>query len=189
MNWSNLGNTIDNSFFFVVDKIIDLQIFFVNQAMTISKVVLFISLLSTFLNYALTGQGLKENLIKIMKAVLFFLIVISVYPRIIGFITNYAFSLAEGSIYPSIRDHFYVTTEKVINYVDYSPSGRTHINTTIDEIVSTTDRNLIFVSNSGISVPRKHTPTGMDYKIIAPASVFRVLYFLASQCFAPYACT
>ena len=65
--------TLNNAFFFVTDKIISLQAFFIGQALAIGQLVLLISILAAALNYALTGQGLKENIIKITKALIFFL--------------------------------------------------------------------------------------------------------------------
>jgi len=62
---TNFSNTVNSSFYFVADKLIDLQEFFINQAWAIGRVVLLIAVLSAGFNYALTGQGLKENVIKI----------------------------------------------------------------------------------------------------------------------------
>jgi type IV secretory pathway TrbL component len=119
-NWQNLASTINNAFFFVADKIISIQSYFIKQAWAIGEIVLFIALASAGLNYALTGQGLKENMIKIMKAFIFFFIITTAYPRIIGWITNYAYTLASESIGNDVEKYYdrkLVTMEKdIIQY-------------------------------------------------------------------------
>jgi hypothetical protein len=180
-SWGNFASSVNNAYFFVAEKILDLQVFFIGQAKGIGRIVFLIAILSAGLNYALTGTGLKENLIKIFKATVFFLIVISLYPRIIGWITSYTFSLAEDSVYPAVREHFYETTEKTLDYVDYSSEGRNYVNKTITEITSTTDRNLIFYNKGNLSTKREHKV--MNYQTVTPATVLQVLFFVASECF------
>jgi len=180
-SWSNLANSVNNAYFFVADKILDLQVFFRSQARGIGRVVFLIAILSAALNYALTGTGLKENLIKIFKATAFFMIVIFSYPKIIGWITSYTFSLAEDSIYSDVRDHFYQTTNKTLDFVDYSSGGRNYVNKTITEVISTTDKNLIFYDRGNLSTKRNHKV--MDYQTVTPATVLQVLFFVASECF------
>jgi hypothetical protein len=109
---------LNQAFFFVIDKIIDLQQFFIDRAWEIGKVVLLIAILSAALNYALTGTGLKENIIKILKATLFFIIVTLAYPIIIGFITSWTFSMAKESIYPSIKQYYETNSNEIANIVD-----------------------------------------------------------------------
>jgi len=125
------GNVINNSFYFVVDKILGIQDFFINTAYSIARVILLIALLSAGLNYALTGSGLKENLIKILKATLFFFIVTAAYPTIIGWITNYAFSLASGSIGDSVEEYYskkLVTLNKdIVNFTGLVSAGHSQL--------------------------------------------------------------
>jgi hypothetical protein len=78
---------------------VELQGFFINVANKIAYVVLLLAILTAAVNYALTGTGLKENIIKIGKAFVFFSIVIFAYPRIISWITDVTFSLARESTY------------------------------------------------------------------------------------------
>jgi hypothetical protein len=179
--WQNFGNSLNNAYFFVADKIITLQSFFIGQANSIGRIVFLIAILSAALNYALTGTGLKENLIKIFKATVFFMIVISFYPRIIGWITSYTYSLAEDSVYNDVRDYFYETTERTLDYVDYSSEGRNYINKTITEITSTTDRNLIFYDKGNLSTKRENKV--MNYQTVTPAAVLQVLFLVAGECF------
>ena len=192
-SWDKLGSSVNNAFYFVVDKIITLQGFFLGEALKIGRVVLLIAILSTALNYALTGTGLKENIIKILKATVFFFIVVFAYPNIVGFITSWTFNMAEGALYPSIQKSFTRTTAKVLNYVDYSSTGgRTHINKTINQISDVIDRERIFGSggDSNIVVTRNplvERPNGtsytMSYKTVAPAALLRVIFLLATECF------
>ena len=91
--------TLNTAFFFVTDLIIHIQRFFITQAWNIGRFVLIISLSMAAINYAVTGQGLKENLVKIAKALVFFVIIMGVYPRIVGFITEQTFRWARVCTY------------------------------------------------------------------------------------------
>jgi hypothetical protein len=44
--WANFGATVNNAYFFVADKILDLQTFFIAQAWSIGRYVLFIAISS-----------------------------------------------------------------------------------------------------------------------------------------------
>jgi len=106
-NWTNLGNALNASFFFVLDKLVSLESYFIDVAYAVARVVLLIALLSAGLNYALTGAGLKDNLIKIMKATVFFLIIAFAYPRVISWITKVSFDVAYGSVGPDVEAYFH----------------------------------------------------------------------------------
>jgi len=190
--WTLFGGTINNAFFFVVDKIIDLQNFFISQSMEIGKVVLLIAILSAALNYALTGTGLKENIIKILKATLFFLIVILAYPKIIGFITSWTYEMAEKSVGNSVKAHFSAVTKTVED--TYSLDVFTHIDTNLNENVpgwmrySTFTRTVardITIDNQKLfsDLTEKRKSSGFTYTTFAPASVARIVFFLAGECF------
>jgi len=179
--WENFGNTVNNAFFYVIDIIINMQDYFIKQAKGIGYIVFFIAFCSAFLNYALTGTGLKENLIKIFKATVFFLIIINVYPRIIGWITSYTFSLAEGSVYDPVNDYFNETetlretTESwSITYEDKAPSRKT-ITETVTEVMR--DNQHLF---SDLAVERKDSP--VPHTVVAPANMFKILLFIADDC-------
>ncbi|MDR2095374.1 MAG: type IV secretion system protein [Treponema sp.] len=98
-------NGLNSAFYFVVGKILELQSFFIGQAKNIGWVILLISICSAALNYGLTGTGLKENIIKIGKAVVFFFIVIGAYPRIVSAITTYTFNAGKDSTYSSMASY------------------------------------------------------------------------------------
>jgi len=189
---SNFGDTINNSFYFVVDKLIDLQKFFIGQAWAIGKVVLLIALLTAALNHALTGQGLKDNLIKICKATLFFIIVTLAYPNIIGFICSWTFDMAYKSIYPSVEAQFKRTTTVVTDMqtqVDIGNSGDgygrlggngnkfTFTRTLVTE-VNIDDTKRLFPN---LVKNQKHPQ--MNYSTIAPAAVINLIFTLAGECF------
>jgi len=188
-SWASFGASLNDAFYFVIDKIVELQGFFLGQAMVIGRIVLLIAILSAALNYALTGQGLKENIIKISKATLFFLIVIFAYPNIIGAITSWTFDMAEKSVYPSVRSHFYKTQDRFYDFVNYDSGGRTHIKKTVSEVYETTDKTLLFYSESGftetntVQIKNNNSIYRFTYKTVAPAALLRVIFFLASQCF------
>ena len=182
-DFSNFGNTINNAFFFVVDIIINLQSFFIQQAKNIGKIVLLIAILSAALNYALTGSGLKENIIKITKATLFFLIVIFAYPSIVGFISSFTFKLAEGSVYEPVKSYM----NQTINTVSWGHSIVLHgtpndEDRSLDRIELLThiarDKNNLL---DGLLTTR--TTDKMTYSAVAPASVIKILFFMAGECF------
>jgi type IV secretory pathway TrbL component len=195
-----LSSNIDNAFYFVIDKIISLQGYFIIQARSIGRIVLLIAILSAALNYALTGTGLKENIIKILKATLFFLIVIVAYPRIIGWITSYTYSLAAGSVGNSVKSYFEAKTEKIEYTIAVGQyAGRTSTivyddkqnytinkdNYTSHEFTASYYRQLdnrgLF---SNITTTRSVNVNNykLDYTTVAPASVVKVLFLLASSC-------
>jgi len=188
----NFGDTINNSFYFVVDKLIDLQVFFIAQAWAIARVVLLIALLSAALNYILTGQGLKENIIKIMKATLFFIIVLLAYPKIIGFICSWTYDMAFKSVYGSVAAQFNRTTTVVTDMqsqVSMGSSGDgygygggagntfTFTRRLVTEVTDDAASRLF----PNLTQSRKHSQ--MDYSTIAPAAVINLIFVLAGECF------
>jgi len=193
-DWKNYGDIINNSFYFVLDKIIDLMAFFMKEAYSIGRVVLLIAILSAGLNYALTGTGLKENVIKILKATLFFLIVMFAYPNIIGWITSYTFNLAKGSVYKAVDEHFQeVTSEIVTEYTRLYSTGQTDPDMmysnqykqpmktfTVTSITKITKDNKKLFSD--LTEERTHTDPNMKYTVVAPAAVVKIILFLAGEC-------
>lgn len=200
--WTAGSNQVNESFYFVIDKIIDLQEYFIAQAKGIGRIVFFIAVSSAALNYALTGTGLKENLIKIFKAVVFFLVVIGLYPAIIGWITKITFDYALGSVYPSVEKYFNGIVEEVRTETlafsigretnqqsDNSYAGNTFTssNNGSDGTVyySATRQMLVEVQKfdpnlfSDITVTR--TRGGLTYTTVAPANMFKILLLLAED--------
>ncbi len=190
--WDNFGNNINNAFFFVIDKIANIQGFFLGKAWEIGQVVLLIAILSAALNYALTGTGLKENVIKISKALIFFIIIWFAYPNIIGFITRWTYDMAEKSIYPDIKKNFSGVTMKVEdsynvvvgeNYIDNATmqmklKAHTFTKTFIKDVLLGDTRQLF---SNDLTVTRRHAQLG-SYTVMSPASVLKIIFLLAGQC-------
>jgi hypothetical protein len=59
---------INSAFFFVTDLIISLLSFFTGIAWKFGGFVLFIAIALAGINHAISGQGLKENIVKIVKS-------------------------------------------------------------------------------------------------------------------------
>jgi len=93
---------INSAFFFITDKTIELQGFFLNFARYVAFVAITVTVVMTAFNYAMLGTGLKENIIKFTKALLFYSVVIFAYPNIVGWITNFSFTLARDSTLPAM---------------------------------------------------------------------------------------
>jgi len=173
-SWSNLGDTVNNAFYFVVDKIFDLQGYFIDVAWVIGRYVFLIAVSLAALNYALTGTGLKENIIKILKATVFFFLVLLAYPKIVGAISSWTFSMAEKSIYPSVYSYFNGVVEKINKEnVDYSIQGRSFTQYTITNVLKN-DKTHLF--DNLIAKKSKYTT-------VAPAAVFKIIFFIAGECF------
>jgi len=205
-NFSRFGDTLNNAFYFVIDKIIEIQGFFIREALNLGSVVLLIAILSAGLNYALTGQGLKENFIKIMKATVFFLIVAFAYPSIIGFITTWTFSMAQRSVYEPVKTHFSQIVDTVRGHSIVVYTGDRYANLSADDgrsIVVNTGRssyrtmqskeileyikrdkdNLLDGMAVGRSSPVNHRGKNLAHTVVAPASVFKILFLIAKDCF------
>jgi hypothetical protein len=173
--------TLNKSFFFVIDKIIELQAFFLKEAWAIGRYVLFIAIASAAINYALTGAGLKENIIKIGKAVVFFVMIMAVYPQIIGFITSWTFEKAQASTYLSIEE--YLNTSKTAiadtTYREGSTVKETYAaRITKSEKVSEEKDPLRYFTS--LLVTREYR--GMEYTCVAPAAALEIILLIAGEC-------
>ena len=201
-NWLKLGDSINNAFYFVIDIIIKIQGTFIDRAMDFGKAVLLIAILSAALNYALTGQGLKENIIKILKATLFFIIVIAAYPRIVGTITSWTFDLAQNSVGKNVENYFGNKTrqvERTINIYEYedktisnpyagrggSDSSYVKRVLTSKELTGTITQNYDNIQLfSNLSTTRT-TSTGkgnIKYTAFAPAALLKIILLIAGDC-------
>jgi hypothetical protein len=175
-------NGINKAFFFVIDKIIELQAFFVKEAWNVGKVALLISVCSAAVNYGLTGTGLKENIIKIGKAVVFFAIVMGAYPRIVSWITIYTFDLARGSTYSSMSAYLNNTSAAVI--IKSNDRKAAEGRATYGNVI-TTSRDKYF---GPLIVNRSFTsPSGklFNYSSVAPVAVLQAMLLVAGECMRP----
>jgi hypothetical protein len=186
-SWELFGDGLNNAFFFVVDKIIDLQSYFILYAKGVGRVVFLIAICSAALNYALTGTGLKENLIKIFKATAFFLIVIQLYPNIIGYITKMTFEMADESIGSAVQTYFNETENKLeyisTSSIEWTETGSgnhgygkkvTKIEGMIKEALR--DDKRLF---SDLAV--YHLNPLMSYTAVAPANTLKILLLIAGD--------
>lgn len=198
--WERFGNILNSSFYYILDKILDMLGYFMGQAYAFGRLVLLIAIFTAALNYALTGAGLKENLIKIMKATLFFFIVMALYPRIIGWISGYTFELAKGSIYDSVEKHFkgvdtLVSTQSIEVPTTIRPYDQVNFasqSTYVYQTLTVTRTTEVLRDNShlfsDILDKRTHLNPStkkpdMVYYVVAPAAVLKILFFIASECF------
>ena len=172
-------NGINDAFYHVTDKIIELQTFFLKFGWAVGRVVLLIALLSAALNYGLTGTGLKENVIKILKATVFFFIVMFAYPRIVSWITATTFDLAKGSTYASMEG--YLNTQKSIIAREAEAKLSQGKKGTYSNSVLTDnpDKNpdLYF---GDILLTRKMGK--LEYTTIAPAAALNAVLLIAGEC-------
>jgi len=106
-------DAINNVLYNITDKIIELQVFFLAVANKIAYIMLFVAICTAAINYALTGTGLKENIIKIGKAFVFFTLVIFAYPSIVGWITDMTFTLAKESTTPGISSNLKISQKEM----------------------------------------------------------------------------
>ena len=123
--WKNLSAAIDNSFFFVLDKLIRIEESFIDSAWDVAHVILLIAIFSCALKQLLTGEGLKSGMIQIMKAFILFWLIIAAYPRVISWITNYSYNLAFGSVGKSVEEHFKAKVKKLEIVVSSTASSGT----------------------------------------------------------------
>jgi hypothetical protein len=90
---------LNDSFYFVLDKLVEMRGYFIGVARSIAWVALAISIFSAAINYGMTGTGLKENIIKILKAVVFYAVILQAYPAICSWITEKTLTWAQESTY------------------------------------------------------------------------------------------
>jgi len=171
--------------YFITDKIVELQGFFLNVANTIARIILLIAILTAALNYALTGTGLKENIIKIGKAFVFFSIVIFFYPRIISWITEITFTLAKESTYVG---RLYNEIQQTKNEMrEVAEEKRNNLNWTASAFILTEPKYNSGPKKmlDGIINTRKATLNGKDYSYstVAPAVALESVLLVAEGIF------
>jgi hypothetical protein len=172
--------TLNAAFFFVCDKLVDLQIFFLGEAWKIGRTVFIIALGSAAVNYALTGAGLKENLIKIGKAVVFFIIIMGIYPRIVAHITAWTFEKANASTYMSIERYFNASREAMAEGAEEPADLRSTWGrrTMKSKTVSEERDPLKYFSG----VVKKRVYGDFTYTVVAPAAALEIILLVAGEC-------
>jgi len=109
---------INNSFYIISDKIVELQGFFLNVANKIAYIILLIAICTAAINYALTGTGFKENVVKIGKAFVFFSLVLFAYPSIVGWIIDMTFTLAKDSTASGISSNIRLSQKEMADLAE-----------------------------------------------------------------------
>jgi hypothetical protein len=180
-------DSVNEVFYIVTDKIIELQEFFLRVTNTIARIVLLVAILTAAVNYALTGTGLKENIIKIGKAFVFFSIVVFFYPRIISWITDVTFSLARQSTYDgrlsnaiqaNIYDMRSTAETKRANNNNWTASAWILTEPKYNESSS---HNVLrnFLNNRVVEINGKT----YSYSTVAPAAALDSVFLIASDIF------
>jgi type IV secretion system protein TrbL len=93
---------LDAPFFSFLERFAQIQSYFTGVTWDIARVVVILCLGFMFLRYAMTGEGLKENLTKFLLSFVIYGMVIANYPRMITGINDLIYSFSVESTYVSI---------------------------------------------------------------------------------------
>ena len=177
--------SLNSAFYFVTDKIISLQSFFLSVARSVGYIALLVSVCMAAFNYGITGTGLKENVIKIMKAVIFYAIVMLAYPNIVSWMTNMSFTFAKDSTLESMRGYLRATTTEMQEQA--TMTRRENKRGTYGTMALTEYDNLL----TNIISPRSLTLMGengsmreINYSTVAPAAAFGAVMLIAGECWS-----
>ena len=175
---------LNSSFIFITDKIIELQAYFLMVARWIALVAITVTVCMTAFNYAMLGTGLKENVIKVTKAVLFFTIVMYAYPSIVGWITNFTFETARNSTLPSMQAYLQtmqtgIQEESMRQLMDNE--SPTYGGMALQQAGGTAASFF----GQGIIQHRTFTTTGgrtFNYSTVAPKAALAAVLLVAGEC-------
>ena len=182
---------INAAFYYVVDKIIELQGYFLVTARSFAGIVFAIALCLAAINYAMTGEGLKSNIIKIFKALVFVLLIIVLYPKVIGWICKWTQESAKNSM-GKVEAQFTTKKEKIIEHTRTQRTRHGTVKSTYAETILTTEYEdagkyftALFVDNTtnfktGWPVEKIET---IAYTTIAPAAALELIVLVAGECF------
>ena len=101
---------LDAPFFTLVEDFSGLQTYFLAQAMFIAKIILTLNIGFMAIKYIAKGQGLSEQLIKVLSSLIIFLIVINSYPLMIQGINRIIYAWSYGSTYGKVAEMIQKTT-------------------------------------------------------------------------------
>jgi hypothetical protein len=114
---------LNNAFFNVLEKLIDLQPYFISWAWNVARVVMLIALGFICVKHAINGQGLKEGLVKLGLSFTLFAIIINSYPKIIEKGNELMYSMAASSTYDGgLASYFTVQKQKIVQIVEETES-------------------------------------------------------------------
>ena len=170
---------LNDGFYFVTDKIVELQAFFLDFSQSVAYIVLFIAVCMAALNYALTGTGMKESVVKISKALIFYYIVIFAYPNIVSWMTSMTFSIGRDSSYASMTSYLSSAASDMKEH-----AMRKELD---DELGTYGDMALIEYDNffSAIINNRKFTSGNgrtFSYATVAPSAAVGSILLIAGNC-------
>jgi len=164
----------------VILTVTELQAFFIDFAQGVGRVTLLVAVLMAALNYALTGTGFKESIVKISKALIFYTLVIFAYPNIVSWMTQMTFTLAKDSTYSSMSGYLSSAAR------DMQDHAR---NQELDGEVGTYgDMALNDYDNFFGGIINNRTfraPNGklFSYASVAPAAAINSIMLIAGECF------
>jgi hypothetical protein len=174
---------LNSGFYNVTNTIVSMQVYFIGIANGIARIILLVAICLAALNYILMGTGLKENIVKIGKALAFYFIVIGSYPAIVNYIVNFAYSLAYKSTYET-------TLEKPIGKIVTAIKSPRSLNgyqriyekkNAYSERLVEEDANSLF---SNILVTNKVTINGktIEYATVAPTAALDAVRLVVHAC-------
>jgi hypothetical protein len=125
-------------------------------------------------------RGLKENIIKIAKAVVFYSVVMFIYPQIVSWMTSYTFSLARDSTYSSMSGYFNSTAQAIRDHAIQQQLDNKR--GTYGDMAVAQEYNNFF---KGIINSRSFTTSdgrSFNYSTVAPAAALRSMLLVAGEC-------
>jgi hypothetical protein len=180
-------NGLNDAFFNVLEKLIDLQGPFISWAWNIARVVMLIALGFICVKHAITGQGLKEGLVKLGMAFTLFTIVINCYPRIIQKGGEMMYNMAFSSTYEGgLASFFTVQKQKIITKMEQIGVNERHgfasFITKSEKIPDGEPRNYF----TELFVTRSHERGGDDkskftYTTMAPKAALEIILLVAGE--------
>jgi type IV secretory pathway TrbL component len=90
---------VDAPFFDLLDKLVELQAYFLQQAWFIGRIVMGMCIGLSAVKYAIKGEGLKEPLVKLAVAFISFYILINAYPSLVSGINRLVYEWSYVSTY------------------------------------------------------------------------------------------
>lgn len=170
---------LNGAFYFVVDKIVELQGFFIDVSRSIAYVALIIAVCTAAFNHAINGTGLKESIVKTTKASLFYIIVMFAYPSIVSWITSFTFNLAHDSTYVSMQNYLQSTPDEM--YGNALETKYENTTGTYGDLVLSERPNFF----EGIINDRTFTTAdgrSFSYSTVAPAAALSSMMLIAGEC-------
>ena len=164
---------LNQSFIFVAVKLLELQTYFMTAARGIALVALTIAIGMAALNYAMTGTGLKESIIKILKAVVFYGIVLLAYPNIINWVTRTTFEWGSEST-ASVRSTIASDTSHIRNVAETRRME--------DRRETFGDVAIGSVPNYFGSIIAEVPVGGRQYSMVAPAAALQSILLVSGEC-------